>query len=104
MPRVGQSATAHARQPARSHACPGMVVGAAVSRARSRSLPRARGLLKTAPAGAPRRWSGAPQFAELDREACLVHGDFNKRNLLVRRAGGRWTVAVHEAGFAIELG
>ena len=38
-------------------------------------------------------WSWAPQLADLDREACLVHGDFNKRNLLVRCVGGRWTVA-----------
>lgn len=38
-------------------------------------------------------WSWAPQFAALDGEASLVHGDFNKRNLLVSRAGGRWRVA-----------
>jgi aminoglycoside phosphotransferase (APT) family kinase protein len=38
-------------------------------------------------------WSSAPQFAALDREASLVHGDFNKRNLLVRRADARWRVA-----------
>lgn len=38
-------------------------------------------------------WSRAPQLAGLDGEACLVHGDFNKRNLLMRRAGGRWSVA-----------
>ena len=38
-------------------------------------------------------WSWAPQLAALDHEASLVHGDFNKRNLLLRCAGGRWTVA-----------
>lgn len=38
-------------------------------------------------------WSRAPQLAGLDREACLVHGDFNKRNLLVRPSAGRWSVA-----------
>jgi aminoglycoside phosphotransferase (APT) family kinase protein len=37
--------------------------------------------------------SHAPLYAGLDGEASLVHGDFNKRNLLVRQAGGRWTVA-----------
>jgi aminoglycoside phosphotransferase (APT) family kinase protein len=38
-------------------------------------------------------WSCAPQLAALDTETSLVHGDFNKRNLLVRRVGGRWRVA-----------
>jgi len=38
-------------------------------------------------------WSCAPRYAGLDGEAALVHGDFNKRNLLVRQAGGRWSVA-----------
>jgi aminoglycoside phosphotransferase (APT) family kinase protein len=38
-------------------------------------------------------WSCAAQYAGLDREAALVHGDFNKRNLLVRHADGRWSVA-----------
>ncbi|MGA2425596.1 MAG: phosphotransferase [Terriglobales bacterium] len=43
-------------------------------------------------------WSSAPILAELDHEACLVHGDFGKRNLLVRRNDerrndGRWSVA-----------
>jgi aminoglycoside phosphotransferase (APT) family kinase protein len=38
-------------------------------------------------------WSEAPRLADLDREACLVHGDFNKRNLLVRCAAGHWNVA-----------
>ncbi len=38
-------------------------------------------------------WSAAPRLAELDREASLVHGDFNKRNLLVCRVAGRWSVA-----------
>jgi aminoglycoside phosphotransferase (APT) family kinase protein len=38
-------------------------------------------------------WSQSPQFSGLEGEARLVHGDFSKRNLLVRRAGGRWNVA-----------
>ena len=38
-------------------------------------------------------WSSAQLYAELDRQACLVHGDFNKRNLLVRRVAGRWSIA-----------
>src|ERR1019366_9404196 len=38
-------------------------------------------------------WSSAPQFAALDSQASLVHGDFGKRNLLVRREQGRWSVA-----------
>jgi fructokinase len=38
-------------------------------------------------------WSWAPRLAVLDAETSLVHGDFNKRNLLVRLAGGRWSVA-----------
>ncbi len=38
-------------------------------------------------------WSWAPQLADLDEEACLVHGDFGKRNLLVRRMAGQWVVA-----------
>jgi len=38
-------------------------------------------------------WSWAPRLAAFDRETCLVHGDFNRRNLLLRRAGSRWIVA-----------
>ncbi|MGA2903045.1 MAG: phosphotransferase [Candidatus Korobacteraceae bacterium] len=38
-------------------------------------------------------WSRAPQLAELDSQASLVHGDFGKRNLLVRCDGGQWSVA-----------
>lgn len=38
-------------------------------------------------------WSWAPRLAALDAETSLVHGDFNKRNLLLRPAGGRWRVA-----------
>jgi aminoglycoside phosphotransferase (APT) family kinase protein len=38
-------------------------------------------------------WSWAPQLADLDEETCLVHGDFGKRNLLVRSVEGRWVVA-----------
>jgi fructokinase len=39
-------------------------------------------------------WEYAPQFASLADDTRLVHGDFNKRNLLVRCTAGRWSVAV----------
>ena len=38
-------------------------------------------------------WSRAPQFAELGSERSLVHGDFGKRNVLVRQDRGGWSVA-----------
>jgi aminoglycoside phosphotransferase (APT) family kinase protein len=38
-------------------------------------------------------WSWVSQLATLESEAHLVHGDFNRRNLLVRRIAGRWSVA-----------
>lgn len=38
-------------------------------------------------------WARASQLAELDAQSSLVHGDFGKRNLLVRCDGGRWSVA-----------
>ena len=38
-------------------------------------------------------WSWAPRLSGIDAETRLVHGDFNRRNLLVRRDSGRWTVA-----------
>jgi aminoglycoside phosphotransferase (APT) family kinase protein len=38
-------------------------------------------------------WSQASQLAGVENEARLVHGDFNKRNLLVRRTAGKWRVA-----------
>jgi aminoglycoside phosphotransferase (APT) family kinase protein len=38
-------------------------------------------------------WSCWPRPAALDGESGLVHGDFNKRNLLVQCRGGRWKVA-----------
>jgi fructokinase len=38
-------------------------------------------------------WSRARELAELDSQSNLVHGDFGKRNLLVRPEGGRWSVA-----------
>jgi aminoglycoside phosphotransferase (APT) family kinase protein len=38
-------------------------------------------------------WSRAPEIASFDNEARLVHGDFGKRNLLVREIAGRWSVA-----------
>jgi aminoglycoside phosphotransferase (APT) family kinase protein len=47
-------------------------------------------------------WSWAQQLADPDEETCLVHGDFGKRNLLVRSIGGRWVVmAVLDWEFAI---
>lgn len=38
-------------------------------------------------------WSWATQLAELDSAMDLVHGDFSRRNLLVRSIAGHWTVA-----------
>ncbi|MBZ5725467.1 MAG: phosphotransferase [Acidobacteriia bacterium] len=38
-------------------------------------------------------WSFAPELAHASDEARLVHGDFNKRNLLVKLIAGRWQVA-----------
>ncbi len=38
-------------------------------------------------------WAWAARLAEEDRRACLVHGDFNRRNLLLRQTAGRWRVA-----------
>jgi aminoglycoside phosphotransferase (APT) family kinase protein len=38
-------------------------------------------------------WSMAPQLTNLDPQAQLVHGDFGKRNLLVRSMAGQWRVA-----------
>lgn len=38
-------------------------------------------------------WQWAPRLAGLECETRLVHGDFNKRNTLVRCDEGRWTVA-----------
>jgi aminoglycoside phosphotransferase (APT) family kinase protein len=47
-------------------------------------------------------WAWAPQLAQLDDEACLVHGDFGKRNLLVRSISGKWlVVAVLDWEFAV---
>jgi aminoglycoside phosphotransferase (APT) family kinase protein len=47
-------------------------------------------------------WSWAPQIASLDNESRLVHGDFGKRNLLVRRVAGKWmVVAVLDWEFAV---
>jgi aminoglycoside phosphotransferase (APT) family kinase protein len=40
-----------------------------------------------------RVWSSAAEIAPLDRETRLVHGDFNKRNLIVKEVAGRWMVA-----------
>ncbi|HTX23331.1 MAG TPA: phosphotransferase [Steroidobacteraceae bacterium] len=38
-------------------------------------------------------WSHAPQWTALDNGVSLVHGDFGRRNLLMRRVAGVWTVA-----------
>jgi len=38
-------------------------------------------------------WSRSPQYASLVGVSSLVHGDFSRRNLLARPAGGRWNVA-----------
>jgi Ser/Thr protein kinase RdoA (MazF antagonist) len=37
-------------------------------------------------------WFWAPGLGGMDAESCLVHGDFGKRNLLVRKVEGRWNV------------
>lgn len=38
-------------------------------------------------------WSRRSQLSELDNDRCLVHGDFGKRNLLMRIVAGKWAVA-----------
>lgn len=38
-------------------------------------------------------WLAARELAQLDQESRLVHGDFNKRNLLVHCIEGKWSVA-----------
>jgi len=38
-------------------------------------------------------WSRARQLAALGNETRLVHGDFNRRNLVLRCEAGRWSVA-----------
>jgi len=38
-------------------------------------------------------WHWAPRLAEIDSDPRLVHGDFNRRNLLVECAAGRWQVS-----------
>ncbi|HEX8180709.1 MAG TPA: phosphotransferase [Pyrinomonadaceae bacterium] len=38
-------------------------------------------------------WSRAADLARLQTETCLVHRDFNNRNVLVRPERGRWRVA-----------
>jgi fructokinase len=38
-------------------------------------------------------WRQAERLASLSAETRLVHGDFSRRNLLVRPDAGRWTVA-----------
>jgi len=47
-------------------------------------------------------WSHRERFLELDSQACLVHGDFGKRNVLLRCEHGRWlVVAVLDWEFAV---
>jgi aminoglycoside phosphotransferase (APT) family kinase protein len=47
-------------------------------------------------------WSWAARLADRNQDAHLVHGDFGKRNLLVRSIGGRWrVVAVLDWEFAV---
>jgi len=44
----------------------------------------------------------ARQLTNIYRQSCLVHGDFGKRNILVHRAGRKWTVsAILDWEFAI---
>lgn len=38
-------------------------------------------------------WSSRDAFAQLAEERCLVHGDFNKRNLLAAQDRGHWKIA-----------
>lgn len=38
-------------------------------------------------------WLWAPQLALLASQSCLVHGDFGKRNILVKKDPDRWAVA-----------
>jgi len=49
-------------------------------------------------------WQWAPPLASLEPEVRLVHGDFNKRNALVRCDSGRWMVAaVLDWEFAVSV-
>ncbi|HEV3196475.1 MAG TPA: phosphotransferase [Bryobacteraceae bacterium] len=38
-------------------------------------------------------WSDLSELARFEQQTSLVHGDFGKRNVLVRQATGRWAVA-----------
>ena len=38
-------------------------------------------------------WSHASELASLEDTKNLVHGDFGKRNIIVRQTAGTWTVA-----------
>jgi fructokinase len=38
-------------------------------------------------------WARAPELTRLQTETCLVHGDFNNRNIIVRRERAGWRVA-----------
>jgi aminoglycoside phosphotransferase (APT) family kinase protein len=47
-------------------------------------------------------WQWAPRLAEFDADARLVHGDFNRHNLIARQVADRWVVvAVLDWEFAI---
>jgi aminoglycoside phosphotransferase (APT) family kinase protein len=47
-------------------------------------------------------WSRASQLASIEHEAHLVHGDFGKRNLLMRPERGQWSIsAVLDWEFAV---
>jgi aminoglycoside phosphotransferase (APT) family kinase protein len=47
-------------------------------------------------------WEWAQPLGQLNDDACLVHGDFGKRNLLVKSVAGRWCVtAVLDWEFAV---
>jgi aminoglycoside phosphotransferase (APT) family kinase protein len=47
-------------------------------------------------------WPWAARLASLDADPRLVHGDFNRRNLVARQVAGRWAVvAVLDWEFAI---
>ena len=38
-------------------------------------------------------WTHTREFKALDQDARLCHGDFNRRNILVRQIAGKWRVA-----------
>lgn len=38
-------------------------------------------------------WSWSSRLPDLEESPCLVHNDFGKRNIVVRRENGKWIVA-----------